>query len=675
MSSGLYSGVSGLALGVGLYRGVSGLWSGASGLITGWGGAVSPSLNLNLLAGPLDSRITFSRGSNATMIDGTGRIVYAPANLLTYSQEFDNAVWVKAQTTVTANATTAPDGTLTADKMLETAVTNVHAVYANFTYVAGTIYAASVYAKAAERSWIYLGADTSAAEAVFFDLSTGTVGNQGTGYVGSIQSVGDGWYRCTVIITQATALPPNYFVVGVAPANNTASYAGVATSGVFLWGAQLEPVTYQTTPGTYNPTTATAYYGPRFDAFPVTCLPRGLLLEGARTNLLTYSDQFSNAAWLKFGASVSADATISPDGTTNADKLVENSANAEHGTYQSIITSGTTVFSVFLKKGERSFAQIRKDTHFAVFDLQNGVVTQQSGGTGVIQNQGNGWYRCSIISTQAGDAVIKTSNVGTGLTASYAYLGDGTSGIFIWGAQVETGNFASSYIPTGASTATRNADSAIMTGNNFSSWYTLQSGTLVVGAEPEFSSTTGKPSALLLQSGTPNYHALYVDGPSGTLGYDVASSGVVMDFLASSYSYTPVPALQASLYSSVASQYAVYGQAVTYSNNFFANSANGGPATTDTSGAVPEGLTSMVLGQNDGEYGYGGWFGWLRGVQAYGSASSTTTLNQLSDAAGAAQQTLSLDFTGEMYYSGTVPFQTPPSFYVGFTVDAYVTED
>jgi hypothetical protein len=246
---------------------------------------------------------------------------------------------------------------------------------------------------------------------------------------------------------------------------------------------------------------------------------------------------------------------------------------------------------------------------------------------------------------------------------------------YIWGAQLEAGSFVSSYIPTVASTATRNADSAIMTGNNFSSWYTLQSGTLVVGAEPEFASTTGKPSALLLQSGTPNYHALYVDGPSGTLGYDVASSGVVMDFLASSYSYTPVPALQASLYSSVASQYAVYGQAVTYSNNFFANSANGGPATTDTSGAVPEGLTSMVLGQNDGEYGYGGWFGWLRGVQAYGAASSTATLNQLSDAAGAAQQTLSLDFTGEMYYSGTVPFQTPPSFYVGFTVDAYVTED
>jgi hypothetical protein len=247
--------------------------------------------------------------------------------------------------------------------------------------------------------------------------------------------------------------------------------------------------------------------------------------------------------------------------------------------------------------------------------------------------------------------------------------------MFIWGAQLEAGSFVSSYIPTGASTATRNADSAIMTGNNFSSWYSLQSGTLVVGAEPEFASTTGKPSALLLQSGTPNYHALYVDGPSGTLGYDVASSGVVMDFLASSYSYTPVPALQASLYSSVTSQYAVYGQAVSYAENAFANSANGGPATTDASGTVPEGLTSMVLGQNDGEFGYGGWFGWLRGVQAYGAASSTATLNQLSDAAAAAQQTLSLDFTNDMYYSGTVPFQTPPSFYVGFTIDAYVTED
>ena len=126
MSSGLYSGVSGLALGIGLYRNVSGLWGGASGLIDGFGGAdpyAGASLYLNFLDPVLDSRITFSRGTNATLIDSTGRLTYAPNNLFTFSQEFDNAAWGKTNAgtallpVVTANAGTAPDGTTTADRV------------------------------------------------------------------------------------------------------------------------------------------------------------------------------------------------------------------------------------------------------------------------------------------------------------------------------------------------------------------------------------------------------------------------------------------------------------------------------------------------------------------------------------------------------------------------------
>jgi hypothetical protein len=665
MSSGLYSGVSGLALGVGLYRGVSGLWSGASGLITGWGGAVSPALNLNLLAGPLDSRITFSRGSNATMIDGTGRIVYAPANLLLWSQDFDNAYWSKFGTgvavppVVTANAGIAPDGTSTAERVQFNCVNNTNS--ANRSWVNPTSLSASAGVRYVGSVWVKA-----------FDLANvgQTLRLAIDNLTDTIHTLTADWQR--IFVTGLAVGPIGNFLI------ETRGTYTTQTADVLLWGAQLEPVTYQTTPSTYNPTTATAYYGPRFDAFPVTCLPRGLLLEGARTNIFTYSEDFTNAVWIPVAATVTANATTSPDGTTNADKLAEDATTNVHSIYQTYSqTLGVTyTFSFYAKAAERTWVRTRGGVGVNYFNLANGTVGNVAAGAAAsITPVGNGWYRCAVTLTALTTGLGNNQIAPTTGNGVDNFAGTAGFGVFIYGAQQEIGNFVSSYIPTVASTATRNADSAIMTGNNFSSWYTLQSGTLVVGAEPEFSSTTGKPSALLLQSGTPNYHALYVDGPSGTLGYDVASSGVVMDFLASSYSYTPVPALQASLYSSVTSQYAVYGQAVTYSNNFFANSANGGPATTDTSGAVPEGLTSMVLGQNDGEYGYGGWFGWLRGVQAYGSASSTATLNQLSDAAGAAQQTLSLDFTGEMYYSGTVPFQTPPSFYVGFTVDAYVTED
>jgi hypothetical protein len=672
MSSGLYSGVSGLALGVGLYRGVSGLWSGASGLITGWGGAVSPSLNLNLLAGPLDSRITFSRGSNATMIDGTGRIVYAPANLLTYSQEFDNVAWQKTTQgvgvapVVTANGATAPDGTNTAESVffnsVGTATADRSVLRQTVTVAANAQFITSVWLRSATPCIITIAPNLTAT---------------GAGFVGGAISanVTTVWQRFQVASTSGTT--GGSFIFDIRNNGNDQ-----VSSTVEVWGAQLEPVTYQTTPSTYNSTTATAYYGPRFDAFPVTCLPRGLLLEGARTNLMTQSGAIGTGLWGNTGlGTATQNAAIAPDGTNTAVRINTAAVSSTFGWFQNFTYLATTyTLSAYFKAGTYSFVTLdftNTRATAAAFDLATGTIIATSGGaTATITPAGSGWYRCTVTAALAAGANFPELYLnGSSSALSRIWTPVGTENLFAWGAQLEVGNFVSSYIPTGASTATRNADSAIMTGNNFSSWYSLQSGTLVVGAEPEFSSTTGKPSALLLQSGTPNYHALYVDGPSGTLGYDVASSGVVMDFLASSYSYTPVPALQASLYSSVASQYAVYGQAVTYSNNFFANSANGGPATTDTSGAVPEGLTSMVLGQNDGEYGYGGWFGWLRGVQAYGSASSTATLNQLSDAAGASQRSLSLDFTGEMYYSGTVPFQTPPSFYVGFTVDAYVTED
>lgn len=84
MSSGLYNGVSGLALGVGLYKGVSGLWSGASGLVTGFGGAdpfSGASLYLNMLSGSLDSRVTFTRSTTATFVGSNGLIQSAAVNV------------------------------------------------------------------------------------------------------------------------------------------------------------------------------------------------------------------------------------------------------------------------------------------------------------------------------------------------------------------------------------------------------------------------------------------------------------------------------------------------------------------------------------------------------------------------------------------------------------------
>jgi hypothetical protein len=231
---------------------------------------------------------------------------------------------------------------------------------------------------------------------------------------------------------------------------------------------------------------------PRFDYDPVTLAARGLLIEEQRTNLLTYSEQFDNVAgWTKSAVTVSANAVVSPDGTQDAEKVIEDNTTAGHYVVcNPSFTSGTTYSaSVFAKASERSALQILLTSSafganvVGAFNLST-VAASFSGGTGTavsITSVGNGWYRC-ILTVQA--TATATANLQIRLSNTYSaaspssYAGDGTSGLYLWGAQLEAGAFATSYIPTTTAQVTRIADSASMTGTNFSSWYNATEGTL-----------------------------------------------------------------------------------------------------------------------------------------------------------------------------------------------------
>jgi hypothetical protein len=217
----------------------------------------------------------------------------------------------------------------------------------------------------------------------------------------------------------------------------------------------------------------------------------GLLIEESRTNLFLYSEQFDDAYWTKSRASITANAITAPDGALTGDKLVENTDNNTHAIIRTVTTTNTVAntWSIYAKASERPNINIsvREATTFArssnvTFNLSAGTVgavanAGGSSGSAVIKNVGDGWYRCSLTITLGGtdtnSQVFFQLNNGT---ASF-YQGNGTSGIFVWGAQLELGGFPTSYIPTEAATVIRNADVATMTGTNFSDWFNASEGT------------------------------------------------------------------------------------------------------------------------------------------------------------------------------------------------------
>jgi hypothetical protein len=187
-------------------------------------------------------------------------------------------------------------------------------------------------------------------------------------------------------------------------------------------------------------------------------------------NLLTYSEQFDNAAWSisNVGIVTNTSATTAPDGTTRAEKLVENTANAQHFIYASRTGSNETVtFSVFAKAAERTkvFLQLSNfvnATAQAFYDLSTGIAEAPSASNADYSNNSssiiaypNGWYRCILTTTKGSVNTTNNLAISVATSSGIVYTGDGTSGIYIWGAQVERGYVASPYVATVASTVTR----------------------------------------------------------------------------------------------------------------------------------------------------------------------------------------------------------------------------
>ena len=517
--------------------------------------------------------------------DGSGVTIVEPVsrNLVTYSEQFDNAAWTKNNCSITATA--APSGENTASLLVPSS--NGNANLYNAVTASSATYTVSVYAKASGKSWVYVLTPAGSSSALaYFNVSTGVVGSTVGSVTASITPAGNGWYRCQITATTASS----YCQFGVADADGSLTATVSGSNGAIFWGAQLEVGS-----------TATAYMVSGatngFRAVPVvsgSATPKGLLIEEQRTNLVTYSEDFSNAAWNKFNTTISSNAITSPDGTVTADKIIESATTSTHYAANTRVAVNGTVYttSVYLKMAERRYAVLDMTDGltggvYVYVDLQTGVITQSvvAGGSwtnasATITNSGNGWYRVSVTGTLGANntatPLISTSNSPTG-GETPSYTGDGTSGIYAWGTQLEAGSFATSYLPTLAASVTRSADVASV--NTLSPWYNATEGTLFAeysfyGADPFFNNTP-----VMINDGTENnYIAIF--GYSSAYGW-VQASGAASAGL----TVGGTTAINTT-----------YKAAVAYKTDDFAFSLSGISPATDSSGSVPT-VTSMLLGR------------------------------------------------------------------------------
>ena len=383
---------------------------------------------------------TFSGGDGGTRVNQDGYIERTPVNLLLSSEFFSSLIWNYEGGSISGGFTD-PLGGNTAYKYIPVGSAGL---WSNIRMP-----------EAGQITLSWWGKSVSGANV--------------TAYIGDGVSVGGGtrtytsqWQFYTASLTTTSA--GGFYLYSFSD----------PTSGLYIWHPQLNYGSLRP----YQPTTDRLNY-PRITYQN----GRGALLqEPQRTNVTTNSQTISAGT----GTTVSLNSGISPDGTQNADKLIEDTSTGTHittfgGSLGGSVDSSTFCVSIFAKAAERTRFVIFDNNQGAgaainVFDVSNGT---KISGNGTIESYRDGWYRCIIFPSKTDNttANIQIRLINTGTNDSYT--GDGSSGMFFWGKQIETGEFASTYIPTTSATVTRPLDEFFKNDSpalNTTSWTFYMSG-------------------------------------------------------------------------------------------------------------------------------------------------------------------------------------------------------
>jgi hypothetical protein len=281
---------------------------------------------------------------------------------------------------------------------------------------------------------------------------------------------------------------------------------------------------------------------PRFDHDPETGESLGLLIEEARTNYQPYGSKYDTSYWaFSYGIKQTPYATVSPDGTLSATLIQQDTTDSIHqlaggfGFNSGYITlSSTYTLSLYVKYYNSnkirfmeqmtygsstggSYTKAGVVFNFATESIEKTIQWGDSGESRIagysVNKLPNGWYRLNLsvipgtdtnnqrvyfgiypqegnlsapVSIPSGAVGIMGQNYSSG-TQVTNFVGDGSTGVYIWGAQVESGSFPTSYIPTTNATKTRSADVASITGSNFSSFYNQSEGSWYISYNKKLS--------------------------------------------------------------------------------------------------------------------------------------------------------------------------------------------
>ena len=354
----------------------------------------------------------------------------ARRNLLTYTEDFSNAIWAKTtlNTGVSySNVTTAPDGTNTADKLVENGSASTHAaVHGAASVTAGVTYKGSCYVKAAERGFACLQMNPGSNTFAYINLSTGAITSiNGSGSFTS-ENVGIGWWRFTCTILSAITNTASTFNIYIIQTAGTLSYTGDNASGIYVWGAQLSRA--DTKDQTYQKITdwTTEQYA------WAAANPKPWL----RRNLLDYNETKTN--WLAGNNTFAS--TTPPYGYSYANTVTAINGNAIHSYRRDtrpVVSGYTYYYSSAVKAGTTNYFQIAfdnacfPDNEYANFDLSSGVVgTKTSNVSSSIESLGSGWYICKAqLTADTSNASSVIAYEGSIDSSSATYKAVSTGGI------------------------------------------------------------------------------------------------------------------------------------------------------------------------------------------------------------------------------------------------------